>query len=178
MPVKIGYWNMRGVSHVWHLISQVSSGSFKLGFNLQFGEPIRLLLAYTGTQVEDKRYNWIKSKSDSGEWYGSQWDGSEWYGEKFTHGFDFPNVMKLKIEVEQFLPVINSRHFNRSPTTSTTMSSWLNLWPFWSTWAGNINSFRALRPRESGSTWSSRKRWICVTSWTSSATAISRFVKE
>jgi hypothetical protein len=39
-------------------------------------------LAYTGTEVEEKRYNFI----------GAEWDRSEWLNEKFSHGLDFPNV--------------------------------------------------------------------------------------
>ena len=57
--VKLGYWNVRA-----------------------FAQPIRLLLAYSGTDFEDKRYNFI----------GPQWDRSEWLNEKFSHGLDFPNV--------------------------------------------------------------------------------------
>lgn len=44
-------------------------------------QPIRLLLAYTGTDYEDKRYN-----------LGPNFDRSEWLNEKFTLGLDFPNV--------------------------------------------------------------------------------------
>lgn len=59
MAVRLGYWNIRA-----------------------YAQPIRLLLAYTGTEVEEKRYNFI----------GPEWDRSEWLSEKFSHGLDFPNL--------------------------------------------------------------------------------------
>jgi hypothetical protein len=50
----------------------------------QFAHPIRLLLAFTGTQFEDKRYHFI----------GADYDRSEWFNEKFSHSLDFPNVIR------------------------------------------------------------------------------------
>ncbi len=42
------------------------------------------MLAYTGTDFEDKRYNLKRN--------GEEWDRSEWLKEKFSQGLDFPNV--------------------------------------------------------------------------------------
>ncbi|XP_054165165.1 glutathione S-transferase-like [Oppia nitens] len=56
MAPTLGYWNIRGK-----------------------GEPIRLLLTYTGTKFEDKRY----SPSSSDDWFKR---------DKQSLGFDFPNL--------------------------------------------------------------------------------------
>ena len=48
----------------------------------KFAQPIRLLLAFAGVPLEEKRYNF--NMTDLG--------GSEWFDEKFTLGLDFPNV--------------------------------------------------------------------------------------
>jgi len=53
MAPTLGYWNIRGLA-----------------------QPIRLLLAYTETEVEDKRYT----------------QPDEWFGSKFNLGLDFPNL--------------------------------------------------------------------------------------
>ena len=42
------------------------------------------MLAYTGTDFDDKRYNLKRN--------GEEWDRSEWLNEKFSQGLDFPNV--------------------------------------------------------------------------------------
>ncbi len=47
-------------------------------------QPIRLLLAYSGTEYEDKRYN-IGPAPD--------FDRSEWLNDKQSLGLDFPNVI-------------------------------------------------------------------------------------
>ncbi len=47
-------------------------------------QPIRLLLAYTGTEVEDKRYNIGPAP---------EYDRSEWMNVKYNLGLDFPNVI-------------------------------------------------------------------------------------
>jgi len=57
MAPVLGYWNIRGLA-----------------------EPIRYLLAYTGTDYEDKRYGVDVS------------DGSDWFTEKPKLGLDFPNL--------------------------------------------------------------------------------------
>jgi len=54
MVPKLGYWNIRGL-----------------------GQPIRLLLAHAGQEVDEKRYT------------------TEWQDEKFTLGLDFPNLPYL-----------------------------------------------------------------------------------
>lgn len=54
---------------------------------------IRLLLAYTDTEFEDKKYN-LKHVKDN------EYDASEWTEEKFSLGLPFPNVnYPLKISV-------------------------------------------------------------------------------
>ena len=52
---------------------------FKLCF--QLGQSIRLLLAYTGTEVEEQHYE-----------LGPGMDRSDWLKVKFTLGLDFPNL--------------------------------------------------------------------------------------
>lgn len=49
-------------------------------------QPIRLLLAYTGIEYEDKRYNLIEKGP-------GDYDRSEWLNDKFNLGLDFPNVL-------------------------------------------------------------------------------------
>jgi len=56
----VGYWAIRGLA-----------------------QPIRLLLAYTGTEFEDKMYQCGP---------GPTYDRSAWMDVKFTLGFDFPNL--------------------------------------------------------------------------------------
>jgi glutathione S-transferase len=63
MAPKLGYWNIRGL-----------------------GQPIRLLLAHAGQEVEEKRYNYGPPPT---------FDRSEWFNEKFTLGLDFPNLPYL-----------------------------------------------------------------------------------
>lgn len=58
MPPLLAYWSIRGLA-----------------------QPIRLLLAYTGTEYEDKRYV-----------VGPGFDKSCWFDVKFTLGLDFPNL--------------------------------------------------------------------------------------
>ena len=63
-------------------------------------------MAFTDTEFEDKRYNFI----------GSDYDRSEWFNEKFTHSLDFPNVITTKalnhINVfDSFKNLINVIHF-------------------------------------------------------------------
>ena len=49
----------------------------------QLAQPIRLLLAHTGTEFVDKYYNCGPPPD---------FDRSEWLNEKFNLGLDFPNV--------------------------------------------------------------------------------------
>jgi glutathione S-transferase len=51
----------------------------------QYAQPIRLLLAYSGTEFEDIRYNYIPAANGT-------WDRSEWTNVKPNLGLDFPNV--------------------------------------------------------------------------------------
>ena len=99
MPVKLGYWNVRAVSYImfkfniYIILSRFEKYGKRIVFikflnDQQFAQPIRLLLAYGGADVEEKRYNFI----------GDNWDRSEWLNEKFTFGFDFPNVRTFKIK--------------------------------------------------------------------------------
>lgn len=48
-------------------------------------------MAHAGVDVEEKRYNFI----------GANWDRSEWLNEKFTFGFDFPNVSKCPLRLRR-----------------------------------------------------------------------------
>ncbi|XP_040854568.1 glutathione S-transferase Mu 7 isoform X10 [Ochotona curzoniae] len=67
----LGYWDIRGLAHA-----------------------IRLLLEYTDTSYEEKRY----TMGDAPDY-----DQSEWLSEKFKLDLDFPNE-KLKLEYLQGLP--------------------------------------------------------------------------
>jgi len=60
----VGYWAIRGLA-----------------------QPIRLLMAYTGTKFEDKMYQCGP---------GPTYDRSAWFDVKFTLGFDFPNLPYYK----------------------------------------------------------------------------------
>ncbi|XP_067141058.1 glutathione S-transferase Mu 1-like [Centruroides vittatus] len=60
MAPVLGYWNIRGLA-----------------------QPIRLLLAYTETEFEDKKYSYGPPPT---------FDRSAWLNEKFTLGLDFPNL--------------------------------------------------------------------------------------
>ncbi|XP_032753389.1 glutathione S-transferase Mu 1 [Rattus rattus] len=63
MPMILGYWNVRGLTH-----------------------PIRLLLEYTDSSYEEKRY----VMGDAPDY-----DRSQWLNEKFKLGLDFPNLPYL-----------------------------------------------------------------------------------
>ncbi|XP_069862332.1 glutathione S-transferase Mu 2 [Dipodomys merriami] len=63
MPVTLGYWDIRGLAHA-----------------------IRLLLEYTDTSYEEKKY----SMGDAPDY-----DRSQWLSEKFKLGLDFPNLPYL-----------------------------------------------------------------------------------
>ncbi|KFO22831.1 glutathione S-transferase Mu 2 [Fukomys damarensis] len=63
MPVTLGYWDIRGLAHA-----------------------IRLLLEYTDTSYEEKRYT-VGDAPD--------YDRSQWLNEKFKLGLDFPNLPYL-----------------------------------------------------------------------------------
>nr|XP_034493195.1 glutathione S-transferase Y1 isoform X3 [Marmota flaviventris] len=62
MPMILGYWNIRGLAH-----------------------PIRLLLEYTDSSYEEKKY----TMGDAPDY-----DRSQWLNEKFKLGLDFPNEKK------------------------------------------------------------------------------------
>ncbi|XP_040854578.1 glutathione S-transferase Mu 1-like isoform X3 [Ochotona curzoniae] len=63
MPMTLGYWDIRGLAHT-----------------------ARLLLEYTGTSYEEKRY----SMGDAPDF-----DRSQWLSEKFKLGLDIPNLPYL-----------------------------------------------------------------------------------
>ncbi|KFO22829.1 glutathione S-transferase Mu 1 [Fukomys damarensis] len=63
MPATLGYWDIRGLAHA-----------------------IRLLLEYTDTSYEEKRY----TMGDAPDY-----DRSQWLNEKFKLGLDFPNLPYL-----------------------------------------------------------------------------------
>ncbi|XP_005076670.1 glutathione S-transferase Mu 2 [Mesocricetus auratus] len=63
MPMTLGYWDIRGLCHA-----------------------IRLLLEYTETSYEEKRY----TMGDAPDY-----DQSQWLSEKFKLGLDFPNLPYL-----------------------------------------------------------------------------------
>ncbi|XP_034355329.1 glutathione S-transferase Mu 1 [Arvicanthis niloticus] len=63
MPMILGYWNVRGLTH-----------------------PIRLLLEYTDSSYEEKKY----TMGDAPDF-----DRSQWLNEKFKLGLDFPNLPYL-----------------------------------------------------------------------------------
>ncbi|KAM5257055.1 glutathione S-transferase Mu 1 isoform 11-T11 [Ctenodactylus gundi] len=71
MPMTLGYWDIRGLAHA-----------------------IRLLLEYTDSSYEEKRY----TMGDAPDY-----DRSQWLNEKFKLGLDFPNE-KLKPEYLEQLP--------------------------------------------------------------------------
>jgi len=82
MAPTLGYWNIRGLA-----------------------QPIRLLLAYSGTDYEDKRYN-LGSAPD--------FDRSEWLNDKFSLGLDFPNLpyyLDGEVKLTQSLAIL--RHVAR-----------------------------------------------------------------
>ncbi|EDL01930.1 mCG21728, isoform CRA_a [Mus musculus] len=64
MPVTLGYWDIRGLGHA-----------------------IRLLLEYTETGYEEKRY----AMGDAPDY-----DRSQWLNDKFKLDLDFPNVGAVK----------------------------------------------------------------------------------
>uniref|UniRef100_A0A5F9CEG5 Glutathione S-transferase n=1 Tax=Oryctolagus cuniculus TaxID=9986 RepID=A0A5F9CEG5_RABIT len=63
MPLTLGYWDIRGLAHA-----------------------IRLLLEYTDTSYEEKRYTMGDAPN---------YDRSQWLSEKFKLGLDFPNLPYL-----------------------------------------------------------------------------------
>ncbi|XP_038167048.1 glutathione S-transferase Mu 2 [Arvicola amphibius] len=63
MPATLGYWDIRGLAHA-----------------------VRLLLEYTDTSYEEKRY----TMGDAPDF-----DRSQWLNEKFKLGLDFPNLPYL-----------------------------------------------------------------------------------
>ena len=63
----------------------------------QFGQPIRLLLAYTGEDVDDKRYTF-----DAVE---------EWQNDKFKLGLDFPNVLYIEKTSFNFSLILSLSNF-------------------------------------------------------------------
>ncbi|XP_007529435.1 glutathione S-transferase Mu 2-like [Erinaceus europaeus] len=63
MSMTLGYWDIRGLAHA-----------------------IRLLLEYTGTKYEEKRYTIGDAPN---------YDRSQWLNEKFKLGLDFPNLPYL-----------------------------------------------------------------------------------
>jgi len=82
MAPTLGYWNLRGL-----------------------GQPIRLLLAYSGTEYEDKRYNIGPAP---------EYDRTEWLTDKFSLGLDFPNLpyyLDGDLKLTQSLAII--RHIAR-----------------------------------------------------------------
>jgi len=86
MAPILGYWNLRGLA-----------------------QPIRLLLAYTGTDYEDKRYT-IGPPPD--------WDRAEWLADKQSLGLDFPNLpyyLDGEVKLTQSLAIL--RHVARKTKT-------------------------------------------------------------
>uniref|UniRef100_A0A8D2D1D9 Glutathione S-transferase n=1 Tax=Sciurus vulgaris TaxID=55149 RepID=A0A8D2D1D9_SCIVU len=63
MPMTLGYWDIRGLAY-----------------------PIRLLLEYTDSSYEEKRYTMGNAPD---------YDRSQWLNEKFKLGLDFPNLPYL-----------------------------------------------------------------------------------
>ncbi|XP_047374405.1 glutathione S-transferase Mu 1 [Sciurus carolinensis] len=63
MPMTLGYWDIRGLAHA-----------------------IRLLLEYTDSSYEEKRYTMGNAPD---------YDRSQWLNEKFKLGLDFPNLPYL-----------------------------------------------------------------------------------
>uniref|UniRef100_G1TV91 Glutathione S-transferase n=1 Tax=Oryctolagus cuniculus TaxID=9986 RepID=G1TV91_RABIT len=63
MPMTLGYWDLRGLAL-----------------------PIRMLLEYTDTSYEEKKYTMGDAPN---------YDQSKWLSEKFTLGLDFPNLPYL-----------------------------------------------------------------------------------
>ncbi|MBZ3888664.1 Glutathione S-transferase Mu 1 [Sciurus carolinensis] len=71
MPMTLGYWDIRGVS--W-------------GSAWPLAHAIRLLLEYTDSSYEEKRYTMGNAPD---------YDRSQWLNEKFKLGLDFPNLPYL-----------------------------------------------------------------------------------
>lgn len=65
MPSVLAYWDIRGLAH-----------------------PIRMLLKYAGEEFEDKRYAVTVTQGENGPVY----NRDSWLNEKFTLGYDFPNL--------------------------------------------------------------------------------------
>ncbi|ELR59555.1 hypothetical protein M91_01613 [Bos mutus] len=68
MPMILGYWDIRGLAHA-----------------------IRLLLEYTDSNYEEKKY----TMGDAPDY-----DRSQWLSEKFTLGLDFPNVGQSGVQTQ------------------------------------------------------------------------------
>lgn len=64
MAMTLGYWDIRGLAHA-----------------------IRLLLEYTDSPYEEKKYSMLGN--------GPDYDRSQWLNEKFKLGLDFPNLPYL-----------------------------------------------------------------------------------
>ena len=89
---RVGYWNIRGVMTIRKNEFSTVYKCF-ITFMFQFAQPIRLLLAYTGTDFEDIRYNYIPVGDGT-------WDRSEWLNVKTTLDLDFPNVQNYLLSVK------------------------------------------------------------------------------
>ncbi len=79
---QLAYWDIRGVGPYQDNV--YSKSLFTVNF-YQLAQPIRLLLAYTGTEFEDKYYVCGPAPT---------FDKSCWFDIKFSLGLDFPNVIK------------------------------------------------------------------------------------
>lgn len=82
--------------------------------SIQYGQPIRLLLAQAGVEYVDKRYN-----------YGSTPETlrTDWLNDKFNLGLDFPNLPYLfdgDIKITQSIAILRylGRKYNLVPKTA------------------------------------------------------------
>nr|XP_045221679.1 glutathione S-transferase Mu 2 isoform X2 [Macaca fascicularis] len=83
MPMTLGYWNIRGRSPQ---VRDPPSLTRAAGHLSQLAHSIRLLLEYTGSSYEEKKY----TMGDAPDY-----DRSQWLNEKFKLGLDFPNLPYL-----------------------------------------------------------------------------------
>ena len=133
-------------------------------------QPIRLLLAHTGTEVEEKRYNIGPAP---------EYDRSEWMNVKYTLGLDFPNVIELQccsVGIDNLVLWLLC-HF-RIPTILMMMSNCLKPLPSWNIWAGNMDWLQRLKLNKSELTWLKQKLLTCVWDGPSFATMLILYITK
>jgi len=93
MAPILGYWDIRGViqsfywKYVLHFLFFEYQRRLILYLLFKFAQPIRFILAYTGTEYDEKRYKQVVTSMEP-----ITVDRSEWLNDKPNLGLDFPNV--------------------------------------------------------------------------------------